>query len=981
MTISFETQQLRILEKVSSGVSTDKILSEIVTLVDDQGEHILCSLFTLDSTGQKLDRGYSCRIPQEYTRSLEGLAIGPTCGSCGAAAFHRREVVAEEIATHPNWAPYRDHALSYNLKACWSTPILSTEGRALGTFAIYYSSPRRPATVERHWVSRATHLAALAIEREQSQRRLLENQAKAERRARLYSVTSKTNAALVQLAEPEQKYEAACRHLVEGDLISLAAIGQFDQTAQSFQVVSCFGNSIDCMDVFELPLHDPRLSGHPLLSARETGCPSVENAISDGQPGHWRREGLMRNFRSVAVFPVDISPERGGAIVLYSQRAHFFKDEEIRILAGVADSVSRSLESVRWQRERAHLVSNLGERVKELTTLHQLSRILQSANEESLLAEIVELLPRGFRYPDKTVARITWGPRGWESPAWRSDQWTLQKDFTDGMLEVSILADAPTSDPFLEEEKELLNSIAEMIDRTSQQRAAEERLRERESLLRIAGQAARIGGWSMSAPDFCPVWSEEVYSLHEVSIDYTPSLEKNLKFFSTEHREAVKSAVAECIERGTPFDLEAQLITGKRHTLWVRVMGRAERDAGGKVARIQGAVQDISDRRRLEEELRKNQKLEAVGQLAGGVAHDFNNLLTVILSYSNLAMDSLDPDDPVRDDISEIVEAGNKANQLTRQLLAFSRKQLLAPRLLNLNQVAVGAQRMLRRMVGDRIQLIWNLSEDLRPILADPTQMEQVLMNLLINSRDAIENEGVVTIETVNVDRLPGGMAGEECATGFVRLSVSDDGAGIPEELTARIFDPFFTTKSTGKGTGLGLATVWGIVKQSGGHIRVDSQVDVGTTFQVFLPAEEANLQEPERQKDSESLDGSESVLLVEDNSQVRSAIYNILKSHGYTVVEAENAGEALLLFEKTAGPIHLLLTDVMMPVMNGRELADRIKAIRADIKVLYLSGYPESVLGENGILDPGVSFLAKPVTPKTLLKKVREVLDLSDSA
>lgn len=974
--MSFETQQLRVLEKVSSGRPTDEVLSDIVALVDGQAEHILCSLFTLDAAGQRLERGYSQRIPDEYTSSLVGLAIGPNIGSCGAAAFHKREVVAEEIANHPNWIPYRENALAYELKSCWSTPILSTDGRVLGTFAIYYRSPRHPEPIERNWVSRATHLAAIAIERERSQQRLLRSQAKAEQRARLYAVSSKINAALLELVEPQEKCDAACQYLVEGGLVSLAAMGQYDEAGQAFRVVSSFGRHKDYLTVTQLPFVDQRMSEHPLLSVRDTGRPSVSNDLSATPSVYWKKQALGRSLLSMAVFPIDVSPDTGGAILLCCERPHLFKDEEITILTGVAESISRSLQSARWQRERAKLVGDLGERVKELTALHQLSRVLHTGNEESMLPEIGEILPGGFSFPDKTVVRITWGTRTWESPKWRRDRWTLRKNFPNGLIEVSTLESPDNTDPFLKEERELLESIAEMIGRTSQQRAAEEKLKERESLLRIAGRAARIGGWSMSAPDFQPIWSEEIYSLHEVATDYTPSLEKNLEFISTDYRDQLRLAIADCIEHGTAFDLEAQLITQQRKIRWVRVIGLAERDAGGKVTRVQGAVQDISEQRKLEEELRKNQKLEAVGRLAGGVAHDFNNLLTVILSYSSLAMDSIEPDDPLRDDLSEIVEAGNKASELTRQLLAFSRKQLLAPRLLNLNQVAGGVQKMLKQLVGDQVRLQWHLSEGLLPILADPTQMEQVLMNLLVNSRDAIEKEGTVTIETLNVDRLPEEIVGEERSEGFVRLSVTDDGAGIPDELRSRIFDPFFTTKFTGKGTGLGLATVWGIVKQSGGHILVDSRLGVGTTFQIFFPASEDGLEEPEKPKDSATLGGSESVLLVEDNSQVRSAIHNILRNRGYTVVEAENAGEALLLFEKTPGRIDLLLTDVVMPVMNGRELADKIKAIQADIKVLYLSGYPESVLGEDRILDPDVSFLAKPVTPQSLLKKVREVLE-----
>ena len=983
MNISFEAKQLLLLEKVASGHSVDDVLAEIVDLVDGQSEQILCTLFTLDANGGRLERGFSKRIPMEYITSLEGCPIGPDAGSCGAAAFHRIEVVVEEIATHPNWRPYRDYALTFGLKACWSTPILSTTSETLGTFAIYYKEPKRPEDEEREWVSRATHLATIAIEKERAQQALHKSRARAQQQARLYAVSSRTNAAMLQLSMPLEICQAACRIPVEGKLATLAWMGCLDNESESVRILAKHGLDQGHLSTAEFPLDDPRMLGEAVSCVLDHGMPFVVNGIQNNVETYWKKDAEARGFRAVAAFPVEVSKQERGVLVLYGDSPNCFKEEEVRVLSSLAENVSRSLEGARWKRERSKLLSALGERVKELTTLHQLSRILQSKAEDSILPKIVQLLPGGFRYPDRTVTRISWGLAVAESVGWKKDKWTLRASFQAGVIEVSILESSETADPFLDEERELLSSIAEMLERASLRRAAETKLRARESLLRIAERVARIGGWSMAAPDFEPVWSEGLYRLHQVSAEYKPSLERNLEFFSTDYREKLRQATRECIEYGVPFDLEAELITHRKENRWVRVIGLAERDDQGVVVRIQGALQDISERRKLEEQLRQTQKLEAVGQLAGGVAHDFNNLLTVILSYSSLALDTLNPDEPLYTDIQEIADAGEKASQLTRQLLAFSRKQILEPRVINLNECAVGLKKMLKNLVGENIRIEWQLEEGLKQILADPVQIEQVLMNLVVNARDAMKEGGSIDISTSNVGEIPDELFHDSVqdSGGYVQLTVADNGSGIPPEVKSKIFDPFFTTKFTGKGTGLGLATVWGIVRQSGGYISVESEMDVGTTFQLYFPSvdDSCEIIAPATAEPG-SLNGTETVLLVEDDSQVRSVTHNILKNHGYKVMEAQNAGEALLLCEKTAETIHLLLTDVVMPVMNGRELAERISSIREGMKVLYVSGYPESVLGDNGILASGVSFLAKPLTPETLLPKIKEILESEEA-
>ena len=380
-------------------------------------------------------------------------------------------------------------------------------------------------------------------------------------------------------------------------------------------------------------------------------------------------------------------------------------------------------------------------------------------------------------------------------------------------------------------------------------------------------------------------------------------------------------------------------------------------------------------------QLEQAQKMDAVGRLAGGVAHDFNNLLTVILGRTDILLHPLKPEDPMRRGIELIQRTAGRAADLTRQLLAFSRKQVLEPVVLDLAAVTTDMKDMLGRLIGEDIALLTNPTPGLGRVKADRGQIEQVIMNLAVNARDAMPQGGRLIVETANIDlddeyvrRHVGARPGPH-----VMLAVSDTGTGIPHEIQSQIFEPFFTTKEQGKGTGLGLATVYGIVKQSGGYIEVDSEPGQGTTFRVYLPRLDAEPAPVDRSaRPAAAAGGTETILLVEDEEGVRELARDILRASGYTVLEARNGPEALLLCERHQGPLDMLLTDVVMPRMSGRELAERLAPLRPDLSVLYMSGYTDDAVIRHGVLGAGTAFLQKPFTPAALVLRVRETLDLT---
>ena len=513
---------------------------------------------------------------------------------------------------------------------------------------------------------------------------------------------------------------------------------------------------------------------------------------------------------------------------------------------------------------------------------------------------------------------------------------------------------------------------------------AEEKLRDTEEQMRFALDAAGVGTWETDLLTGRGEWSARLRELHAVPADgpYPHDLDTFLRLVHPDDRDLVKDAIDQGIRQRRDWSVVYRTIWPDGSVHAVNEIGRAFYAEDGTPIRTAGVGIDVTERQQLEMHLRQAQKMEAIGRLAGGVAHDFNNLLTAIVGFGEIASAQLDPGHPACADLEEVLTAARSATSLTRQLLAFSRMQMLQPQILDLNAVVARLEGLLRRTIGDDIRLITRLDPHVGRVSADPGQIDQVVMNLAVNARDAMPHGGTITIATEDVtldrayvDTHPGSTAGPQ-----VMIAISDTGAGIPEGVKARLFEPFFTTKEQGRGTGLGLATVYGIVKQSGGFIWVDTELGRGTTFRIYLPRAARAADEP-RPTVPTAEGGSETILLVEDQDRVRAVARATLARNGYVVLQAGNGEEAIRVAAAHGSPIDLLVTDVVMPGMNGRDLARALVGQQPNLRVLFTSGYTDHAIVRDGVIEPGLHFLPKPFSPGGLLREVRLTLDAPRSA
>jgi PAS domain S-box-containing protein len=529
----------------------------------------------------------------------------------------------------------------------------------------------------------------------------------------------------------------------------------------------------------------------------------------------------------------------------------------------------------------------------------------------------------------------------------------------------------------------MLQTLADHCGSALERLRIEEALREREAQLQRAESVALVmtahvgldGRWRKVPPKLGELLGYTDAELLALNLD---------EITHPDERPAELAERRRLIEgESRSYDLLMRLLRRDGRAAWVTVSSSLVQDATGRPLYLLAYIRDVSERKLLEEQLRQAQKMEAVGQLAGGVAHDFNNLLTAIIGNAELLLKTIGPEDARRLDLLEINRAAHRAATLTRQLLAYSRKQVLQPRIVDLNAVVIELTTMLRRLIGEHVALELRLEPNLGRVLADPGQLDQVITNLAVNARDAMPAGGTLTIRTANVDAEdvpPSTPESSPLLGSLVELSVSDVGVGMDERTQAHLFEPFFTTKELGRGTGLGLATVYGIVRQSGGHIRVNTRLNQGSTFTIYLPRVEGVPEHATPTPPVEPPKGTGTIFVVEDEETVRHLACRVLRANGYRVLEAADPSTALRLAREQARPADLLLTDIVLPGMNGPVLAERLVARWPALKVLYMSGYADEAIERQGALPTGGVLLEKPFTARQLADRVRQAISKAET-
>ncbi|MDD3523449.1 MAG: response regulator, partial [Candidatus Cloacimonetes bacterium] len=534
--------------------------------------------------------------------------------------------------------------------------------------------------------------------------------------------------------------------------------------------------------------------------------------------------------------------------------------------------------------------------------------------------------------------------------------------------------------------RKLEDKMLEMENEVSERKKAIDALQRSQELLQATQTLSKLGGWEYDLDTQETYWTDEMYRLHDLDKDCAPEELAYLSMagYPDESKALLKQYIEDLATNGNPYNLETWYTTKRGRKIFIRASAEAKWE-DGRIRRIMGTFQDITESKEAEirqhelmEQLRQAQKLDSIGQLAGGVAHDFNNVLTVILGYSEEIMNNLHDQDPLRQDIQEIINAGQRASSLTRQLLTFSRKQVIKPELINLNDTITNLSKMLMRLIGEDVDFILNLGDDVPSIMADIGQIEQVIMNLVINAREAMQMGGRLTISTFKYEAEPEFRKHHRMIAGntFAVLKVEDTGCGMDKSTLEHIYEPFFTTKAKGHGTGLGLPTVYGIVRQASGHINVDSAPGKGATFVIMLPATNDELQTEQKPEVQIIPEGNkELVLIVEDDPSISDLSGKMIQKMGYRVMLAESADKAIVMIEDEGLRPELVISDVVMPGLSGLELAAIIRYKHPDMKVILMSGYTEQVIMKHGEMDPNIPFLHKPFTRQELQDRITQVM------
>ena len=967
-----------VLELINLDVPIEQVLAQLCAGLETRMAGMIAAVLLTDQSGARLRVGAAPGLPPTCHEVLNGCPIAADTLPFGVAAHRRELIVVSNLQTDPQWGRYRQTALEHGMQACWASPIVSAKGVLLGVFAAFYRTAHEPAAAELQAAKTASHLARIAIERRMHEK---------------------------AIREAEEQYRA---------MVDQAITAIFRTTPEG----ACLSVNAACARLCGFPSAEEMVA-----SVRDLGA---QLYVDPARRAEFRRQ--MEQNGEVRNFEYEIRRKDGTRVWLSeTSRAVQSPDGSIAFYEGSAEDIT---ERRRSDVER-HAISEVIAGVSSTSNLDELLKLIHQSLRKVLYAEncFIALHNRDtslFHFPffadqfdqppppqrlGKTCTEYVFRTGramsisqkefdelvklgevelvGTPSPSWLGVPLRTPTE-TIGVLVVQHYTD---ENAYGERDLEFLGSVGGQIALAIERKQAEDAVRQSAGRFRaLVEQLPAITYVAEPGPD--GAW-EYVSPQIESLLGFSPQEWMNLSITWWERvhpddRERVAEAERRFARTGGPLREEYRMIARDGRVLWFRdeaVMLRrqpedSEPDAKGL---MQGVLHDITDQKRLEDQLRQAQKMEAVGRLAGGVAHDFNNLLMVIQGHTSLLTEKLAEGGSERRSVEQIQKSAERAAGLTRQLLAFSRMQVMQPRVLDLNGVVADMGKMLRRVIGEHIELILRYDCNLGRVKADPGQIEQVLMNLVVNARDAMPGGGKLVVETCNLmldEPAARRMSSSVQAGSYVVLSVSDTGIGMDPETQSHIFEPFFTTKEQGKGTGLGLATVYGITQQSGGHITVYSQPGQGATFRLYLPRVEDPADRGSGVRPRPKIPkGSETILLVEDEKEVRELAREALRRGGYSVLEASDGEHAVRVAESFAGPIHLLVTDVVMPNLGGAELAARLLEMRPTLKVVYMSGYSEFTSAATGGLGPMTSFLQKPFSLEMLGRKVREVLDEANGA
>jgi PAS domain S-box-containing protein len=994
-----ELSSLHMLSRrISADLSEDRIVSTALKEITARVDPDLCFLYIRQD--DQLVLKHRCQKTGNAGTLLPEVKRLGEC-LCGRASSTNKPVYSKNIHTDPLCT--HNECKDVGVYSIAVLPLTGREGM-VGVLSLASFTERdfskQDAFLEILAGQVATALDNALVNEQLQQQSLILRQhvdeylrAKAllQRANRALKALSKCNEALVRASSEMELLGSICRILVGEGGYKLAWIGYAEEEqAKSINVIAQCGYEEGYLETLNITWADTERGRGPTGTALRNGKPSVVKDIRN-DPGFsvWRAEAVKRGYASSIALPLIGDEKTFGALNMYASEPDAFDKEEIELLEQLAGDLSYGIMALRMREKHREAEEALRESEQHLRVIFdtaqegiiQISSTGQIVFANRRMAEMFgctldEVIGSSFNdhvHPDqKADSRASMGRLlSGEVDVVSVERHLVRKDSNDFWGHISARRlEGP--DGKVTALVGIVTDITEVKNATEALKRSEEKYRslfeESKDVIYISSPEGKFIDINPAGVALFGYSSKEEFLAVDITRQLYVDPSERTKFMQSIEKQGFV----------TDYEVRMKRKNGEELSV-MTIFGSTVRNEQGNIVAYRGIMRDMTEHRKLEQQLRESQKMEAIGQLAGGIAHDFNNILSAIVGYGGMMQMKMSPDDANRLNVEQILVAADRAANLTHSLLAFSRKQIINPKPINLNDIISKAEKLLSRLIREDVELRTQTANRDLTVWADSLQIEQVLMNLATNARDAMPTGGQLILKTEEIDlndelMMQGGILRPGR---YALLTVTDTGSGMDEETLEKIFEPFFTTKEVGKGTGLGLAMVYGIIKQHNGYILASSQPGKGTTFSIYLPLTEPAAREPESmQTGSPAPRGTETILMAEDNDAVRKMTSTMLNGHGYVVIEAADGEEALRQFREHQDSIHLIILDVVLPKKNGKEVYEEVKRTRPGIKVLFTSGYTADVIHSKGIVDEGLHFISKPASIRELLQKVRDVLD-----